>query len=419
MRRIVLLVTLIGLLADASSVARDNRVRQEDASYIVAPGDTWKALSLRTGTPEAELRQAYGHFNQSREPAIGSTLPLTFGEQPSVTGRLERGAYGGLLEVAVRANRSPWQLALDNHLPSPSSPTLYRALLIADTESVPREVPLGFADMAISYAPLRAGEPFAVSGTLIDSPPDITADIDGIPLAFSVKGERTVGVGGTGAFFSNLEPELSVTPPDQPAWRQPVQFITREWDYQNLTLSGEAAQIDQAARDAERARLREIWTKVSPEPLWTKEFDLPIDNYLELTAGYGGRRSYNGGPYLSYHEGVDFSAYAGTPVYAPATGVVVLAEPLYVRGGTVIIDHGLGVYTGYYHLSEIHAQPGQTVQPGDLIGGVGTTGLSTGNHLHWDLLTNGTWVDAISWRDRGLACWIRHALALSCDGEGE
>lgn len=90
-----------------------------------------------------------------------------------------------------------------------------------------------------------------------------------------------------------------------------------------------------------------------------------------MSANYGARRSYNGGPYPTYHEGVDFSAYAGTPVMAPAAGTVALAEPLTVRGGAVILDHGLGVYTGYYHLSAIHATVGQQVQPGDVLGEAG------------------------------------------------
>lgn len=117
---------------------------------------------------------------------------------------------------------------------------------------------------------------------------------------------------------------------------------------------------------------------------------------------------------MTYHEGVDFSAYGGTPIYAPAAGTVVLAERLYVRGGAVIIDHGLGVFSGFYHMSAIHAVAGQDVRPGDLLGEVGTTGLSTGNHLHWDLLINGIWVDAAVWQEQSMACWSLEALGRGC-----
>jgi murein DD-endopeptidase MepM/ murein hydrolase activator NlpD len=89
-------------------------------------------------------------------------------------------------------------------------------------------------------------------------------------------------------------------------------------------------------------------------------------------------------------------------VYAPAAGVVVLAEPLKVRGNVVFINHGLGVYSGFYHLSKIETTNGQTVKPGDLVGRVGTTGFSTGDHLHWSLWVNGVYVDPNQWMQEAI-----------------
>ena len=74
---------------------------------------------------------------------------------------------------------------------------------------------------------------------------------------------------------------------------------------------------------------------------------MPLDDYLEISSLYGARRSYGGGPYDRYHEGLDFSAYGGTAVHAPAAGTVSLAENLVARGGAVLLDHGLGVFRGY------------------------------------------------------------------------
>ena len=74
-----------------------------------------------------------------------------------------------------------------------------------------------------------------------------------------------------------------------------------------------------------------------------------------------------------------------------------LAEPLTVRGNAVIIDHGLGVHSGYYHLSEISVQEGQQVKKGDVVGKVGDTGLATGPHLHWEIRVNGINVDPAQW----------------------
>ena len=76
---------------------------------------------------------------------------------------------------------------------------------------------------------------------------------------------------------------------------------------------------------------------------------------------------------------------------------MVLAEPLQVRGNAVLIDHGGGVFSGYWHLTDITVSAGQAVQAGDLLGHVGTTGLSTGNHLHWELRVNGFAVDPMQW----------------------
>ena len=126
---------------------------------------------------------------------------------------------------------------------------------------------------------------------------------------------------------------------------------------------------------------------------------MPVSPTLPTTAGYGIARSYNGGPFSSFHSGTDFAGFAGTPVYAPANATVRFAQPVQVRGNIVILDHGLGVMTGYYHLSAIHVQEGDVVTRGQLIGDIGTTGLSTGNHLHWDLRILNQAVSPLQWTE--------------------
>ncbi|HRV96762.1 MAG TPA: M23 family metallopeptidase, partial [Anaerolineae bacterium] len=112
---------------------------------------------------------------------------------------------------------------------------------------------------------------------------------------------------------------------------------------------------------------------------------------------FGTRRSYNDSSDLSFHAGTDFGGGVGEPLYAPAGGIVVLAEPLMVRGNAVLIDHGMGLFSGYWHQSEIVVTPGQHVEPGDLIGYEGDTGLVTGPHLHWEFRLNGIAVDPLQW----------------------
>jgi murein DD-endopeptidase MepM/ murein hydrolase activator NlpD len=125
--------------------------------------------------------------------------------------------------------------------------------------------------------------------------------------------------------------------------------------------------------------------------------------YGNITEFFGTRRSYNGGPVGACgHEGTDFGVPGGTPIFAPARGRVVFAGLTQVRGNLTVIDHGLGVFSAYYHQSAIDVQAGQMVEPGQLIGKVGTTGLSTGNHLHWSMWANGEYVDPLEWTRRVL-----------------
>ena len=118
-----------------------------------------------------------------------------------------------------------------------------------------------------------------------------------------------------------------------------------------------------------------------------------------MTAGYGDGRSYNGGPVEIYHTGVDFSGAVGTPILAPANGTIVFTGPLELRGNAVIIDHGLGVMSAYFHLSEIFVADGDTVTAGEAIGAGGSTGLSTGPHLHWDLRIMDVPVNGLQWTE--------------------
>ena len=134
-----------------------------------------------------------------------------------------------------------------------------------------------------------------------------------------------------------------------------------------------------------------------PLQLWQGLFVWP--HVGNITSPFGGSRDYNDG-HNSPHGGVDISGEAGAPVIAAASGRVALAAALRVRGNAVILDHGLGVYSGYYHLSEILVQEGQQVAQGEIIGRLGNTGLSTGAHLHWEMSVGGVLVNPLEWTTR-------------------
>ena len=102
----------------------------------------------------------------------------------------------------------------------------------------------------------------------------------------------------------------------------------------------------------------------------------------------------------SFHRGIDFSAAEGTPVAAANAGRIAFVGDLALRGISIIIDHGAGVFSGYHHLSSTAVQEGQRVAKGDLVGYSGDTGQSTGPHLHWEIIVRGVEVDALAWTER-------------------
>jgi len=132
--------------------------------------------------------------------------------------------------------------------------------------------------------------------------------------------------------------------------------------------------------EADRKRTAEVWSHPDERRRWTAAFGAPVDAAPQ--ANFGVRRVYNGRE-KSRHGGVDFRASSGTAVEAPAPGRVALAGDLYFSGGTVILDHGAGLFTSYFHLSRIDVAEGELVEAGKILGAVGATGRVTGPHLHW------------------------------------
>lgn len=182
-----------------------------------------------------------------------------------------------------------------------------------------------------------------------------------------------------------------------------VEVFTGEYDSQEIILEGVKGNLLAPTNvQGELELVTSVWSVVDTPLLWQGTFARPLGEEYPTTSPFGTRRSYNGGPYSSYHAGQDFGSPAGVPIVAPATGVVALAKALSVRGNAVILDHGRGIFTGYWHLSEISVEEGQAVRAGDLIGLVGTTGLSTGAHLHWELRVYGIAVDPIQFIDEQL-----------------
>jgi murein DD-endopeptidase MepM/ murein hydrolase activator NlpD len=391
---------------------------QSSSSHVlhqVEPGDTWQALAWQYGLSEDVVRSANPHFNTQGEPSIGTEIVVPVDDhQIRNRGLLIRTGSAGFLEIGSLHNSNPWQIALLNEFPSPYSPLLNQQIFLPNSETLPRELPMGFQSFELAALPVLPGQ-VIVFRAQMNRPVSVTVSLSDVRFVVQETEEKVVGIAGTGAFFPTGKHDLTVEVEGFPSWVQPIDIKPGEWTYEQINLTGSAAAIDQASIREEWERLSAVWSKVTPEIRWQGLFRLPIDNYLGFSSLYGAHRSYNGGPYSSYHEGLDFSAYGGTPVLAPAQGTVSLAELLYVRGGAVIIDHGYGIFSGLYHMSEVLVSPGQHVEKGQVIGSVGSTGLSTGNHLHWDFLVGGTQVDPLSWLDKDIGCWLLEGVGAACN----
>ena len=158
--------------------------------------------------------------------------------------------------------------------------------------------------------------------------------------------------------------------------------------------------IDPSITVPEDELIYNITSNFTPDKYWSGIFSYPLD-YPDsaecITATFGVPRSYNGGSYQSFHTGIDFLGCVNNNIYAPASGVIVYTGPLPVRGNATIIDHGLGIFTGYWHQSEILVEIGQFVEAGQQIGVIGNTGRSNGAHLHFEVWVNGVQVDPFDW----------------------
>ncbi|MGD2215800.1 MAG: M23 family metallopeptidase [Gemmatimonadales bacterium] len=168
---------------------------------------------------------------------------------------------------------------------------------------------------------------------------------------------------------------------------------TRDFPATRLRVASRFTAPDEQALERirrERAIVRAALATVTTVPLWNGAFVMPRDD--ATTSPYGQRRLFNN-ELRSRHTGLDIRGRTGDPVYAANSGRVVIARELFYTGNAVYIDHGLGVVTGYFHLSKHEVTEGQWVEKGQLIGRVGATGRVTGPHVHWGLYLQGAALD--------------------------
>ena len=179
--------------------------------------------------------------------------------------------------------------------------------------------------------------------------------------------------------------------------RQPVEVRAEKYPTTELTVEDRFVELspeDQTRAEREGEETNAIYSTMTPERYWTESFRVPVQGAKD-GRNFGHRRVFNGQP-RAPHSGADLRAKTGTPIYAANRGRIVLAKDLFYSGNAVFIDHGLGLYTTYLHLSNVNVAVGDWVERGQLLGLAGATGRVTGPHLHWGVRILDARVDPFS-----------------------
>ncbi len=189
---------------------------------------------------------------------------------------------------------------------------------------------------------------------------------------------------------------------------RPLELRGREFAREDVALNRSNTELRTAESLQKQAESTALWgllVAFDPDAAFAAgPFQPPVDS-TRRTSLFGDRRRYryaDGSSETSIHAGIDYGVPRGTPVRAAAAGRVVLARPRIVTGNSVVIEHLPGVFTLYYHLDRLDVAEGDAVEAGRLIGASGSTGLSTGPHLHWEVRVSGEATDPDAFLERAV-----------------
>lgn len=374
--------------------------------HEMAAGETLDGFAKRVGASRDTLIR----LNRITNPAllyVGQSLIYPEGNTGLAAGTTESAQKGeSIPALAAQSGQTVWGLALLNDLDSPYK--LYAGqyiILPADPAQGPAltGLPEPFSALTLNPGhPVHGGTLEIVAKTAEGT--TLSGEFGSWPLRFASDPVGQVALQGINALADpGLYPlVITATTPggESITFERMIPVAPAaggDYPYQQLVVGADqSALLDPNVVGPERDQVAQLASPYSATRQWQGMFIKPVDSD-RVTTGFGWRRSYNGGPYDSFHGGIDYGAPGGSPIVAPAAGTVVFAGPLTVRGNATLIDHGWGVYTAYWHQSKINVSVGQTVQAGEVIGEVGSTGLSTGSHLHFEMWVGGNQVNPEQW----------------------
>ena len=366
-------------------------------------GENLDSLLIKNNLSKKTL-VTLNHITIPSEIYSGSRLIIP---TPNISNELipVRGVEAGetWLEMAIQQGSNPWKM-LDQNQKSHSWMFVPREKVFALKDSVTEDMEINpispvVENLSIEPIPLEQGSTVEIT-VETNTPLQLRGELAGYPLHFQPIGEQKyVAFQGLSAIQEPGLVNFSITG-DVEGSRiiDFSQFILVEdinfGELMLLTVAPET--IDQTLIDQDDKVIRQFTSVASPEKYWQGKFSYPVDQPW-INALYGQERVYNGS-YIYYHTGVDFGVNTSNlNIYAPAPGNVVFAGPNGIRGNYTLIDHGWGIFSGFAHQDQIQVQVGDFVETGQLIGQIGSTGRSTGPHLHWDLWVNGVLTNALNW----------------------
>jgi len=377
-------------------------VRGKLVTYTIPLGESLRTISIRNNISSSDVI-ALNRLTSPAEVFAGASLIIPQSESgPTTESRFLLGQNQSLLQIAVEQNKNPWLLAETNQLSATWDLLPGEALFDQPDENfegISLIAPV-VKELILNPLPIEQGET-AVVHVMTTQPVEITGSLAGYPLRFFQNGENVYTalqgihvMADPGIYPFVLSGRLADG--DQFSFEQMV--ILEPLGYIQEKIDGvDAATMDPAVTRPEDDQIRAVIENASPVRHWDTTFTSPGYDPNWITSTFGNRRSYNGGPFIYFHTGIDYGGGTGLEIKSPAPGTVVFAEPLTVRGHATLIDHGWGVYSGFWHQSEIRVQVGQKVETGEVIGLVGGTGRITGPHLHWEIWVNGVQVNPLSW----------------------
>jgi murein DD-endopeptidase MepM/ murein hydrolase activator NlpD len=251
----------------------------------------------------------------------------------------------------------------------------------------------------ISIVPnqLERGSPGRVilKGVALEASPK--GVFDGKPVFFFETAEGLTGIFGADIMIKLGEHPLKVSYEGDAPGSLSATVMIKDRDYGTRSITVPKRQVELSQEDQDRASREKVLTDralatVSPVKLWRGEFLEPVD--ASINSSFGRKTRINGVLNPRPHAGADYRAPEGTSVRAPADGLVILAGNHFFAGNSVYVDHGQGLVSMYFHLSQISVEEGQFLKKGDVpIGLVGKTGRVTGAHLHYGIYLNGARID--------------------------